>query len=81
MEHAALSRFVGERFLLRENANPGPDEPLFSNGVIDSFGVMELVLKVEELYGVRLDIPTLVDNQVDSFSQLTAVINDLLDPS
>ena len=32
-----------------------PDTPLFSTGIVDSFGVLELIAFLEETFGVDID--------------------------
>jgi len=71
-----LREFIAERFLYDPEAEISVESVLFSTQVIDSFGVMELLLKIEDIYGVRLDIPVLVDAQVDTFGELVELIGD-----
>jgi acyl carrier protein len=33
----------------------GDDDPLFSSGVIDSFGVLELIAFLEDTFGISID--------------------------
>jgi acyl carrier protein len=70
-----LWSFVAERFLLDPAAAYAPATALFSTRIIDSFGVMELILKIEDLYGVRLDIPALVDHKIDTFADLVTLVD------
>jgi acyl carrier protein len=47
--------FVRTRLLRPGSTEPGDEEPLFSNGRIDSFGVLELIAFLEERYGIVID--------------------------
>ena len=50
-----IREFVRTRLLRPGSPAPGEDEPLFSNGRIDSFGVLELIVFLEEQYGIVID--------------------------
>ena len=51
----AIGDFVRARLLRPGAPVPGEDDPLFSNGRIDSFGVLELIAFLEERYGIVID--------------------------
>lgn len=51
------------------------DAPLFSSGVIDSFGVLELIAFLEDSFGVTIDTSR---HDLTEFDSLTKVV-DLLD--
>ena len=51
----ALRQFVRENFLyMRPDSEFGDDQPLLATGVIDSLGVMELVVFIEEHWHVEV---------------------------
>ena len=55
MEDAIL-RFVRDQFKAAiGTAAIGPATPLFSRGIIDSFGVLELIAFLEDTFGVEID--------------------------
>jgi len=55
-EQQTITEFVVKRF---RSAIPGgriaPDDPLISSGVIDSFGVLEVIAFLEDAFGVTID--------------------------
>jgi DNA-binding PadR family transcriptional regulator len=52
---AAICAFVHERFRLAVGSRPlSAESPLFSSGVIDSFGLLELIAFLEDAYGVTI---------------------------
>ena len=51
----AIVDFIRTRLLRPGAPVPGEDDPLFSNGRIDSFGVLELIAFLEERYGIVID--------------------------
>jgi acyl carrier protein len=55
IETTPIGDFVRMRLLRPGSPVPGEDDPLFSNGRIDSFGVLELIAFLEEQYGIVID--------------------------
>ena len=51
-----ITEFLVRRFRssIREG-RLGPDDPLISTGVIDSFGVLEVLAFLEDTFGVSID--------------------------
>jgi acyl carrier protein len=55
MEDAIL-RFVRDHFKASIGVRTiGPATPLFTTGIIDSFGVLELIAFLEDTFGVEID--------------------------
>jgi acyl carrier protein len=53
---AAICEFVRERFRIAVGTRGlSAESPLFSTGVIDSFGLLELIAFLEDEYGVTID--------------------------
>jgi acyl carrier protein len=53
---AAICDFVQERFRIAVGSQwLNAESPLFSSGVIDSFGLLELIAFLEDAYGVTID--------------------------
>ena len=73
-----LADFIKERYFFGKIDTLDREAPLFSNGVIDSLSALELILKIEELFQTEFHIQHLIDDQVDTFSQLQATINRVL---
>jgi len=72
-----LQKFVSERFFFSENIVIEKDTLLFSTKVIDSLNVMELLLKIEELFGVMIEIPDLVDSNADCVHDIVVLAKKL----
>ena len=64
-----LERFVVERYFYNKKTDIRND-PLFSTGVIDSLTVLELILKIEELFEIEFPIQHLIEDRVDTFEQI-----------
>jgi acyl carrier protein len=51
--HAEIAAFIQQRF--RTANRLGYDAPLFSTGIVDSFGVLELIAFLEEAFTVDIN--------------------------
>lgn len=70
-----LRQFLAENFILDDGgAGLGADESLTDSGVLDSMGVLELIMFIEENFGITVpDEDTLPEN-LDSVSRLVAYV-------
>jgi acyl carrier protein len=65
------------RRLLRPGAPlPGDEAPLFSNGLIDSFGVLELITFLEERYGINIDTTRHEILEFDTVLKIARVVTE-----
>ena len=69
-----LSTFIATTILKQPQRIIGNDESLISNGLIDSFSLMDLALFVEDTFGVRIEDTELNADTFDNLSQLTSLI-------
>jgi acyl carrier protein len=70
----ALGEYIATKILKQPKRMIRADEPLISNGLIDSFSLVDLGLFVEERFGVRIDDSELNAETFDSLGQLAAII-------
>lgn len=70
-----VRHFLADNFILDDGgAGLGADESLTQAGVLDSMGVLELIMFVEERFGVTIpDEDTLPEN-LDSVSRIVAYV-------
>lgn len=70
-----LRQFLADNFILDDGgAGLGADESLTESGVLDSMGVLELIMFIEERFGVTVpDEDTLPEN-LDSVSRLVSYV-------
>lgn len=61
--------FGDETFDLRD------DLPLLEEGIVDSTGVVELVVFVEDKFGIAVDSDELVPSNFDSIADLAALVD------
>jgi acyl carrier protein len=51
-----IRAFVETKFRPRASGQPFDDDtPLFSSGIVDSFGVLELIAFLEDAFGIDID--------------------------
>ena len=77
MEDAIL-RFVRDHFKASIGARTiGPATPLFSTGIIDSFGVLELIAFLDDTFGVDIDPAQRELLEFDTAEKIAALIATL----
>ena len=69
-----LSTFIATTILKQPKRAIDDAEPLISNGLIDSFSLMDLALFVEDTFGVRIEDTELNADTFDNLNQLTTLI-------
>jgi acyl carrier protein len=66
---------IVENFLFDEGELPlSADDSLVEHGVIDSTGVLELVMMIEDVFGIKVADEDVVPENLDSINRLTAYI-------
>lgn len=72
---AQIREFLQLNFLYDGDVSQiGDDESLLERGIVDSTGVLELVLFAEETYGITVDSADLLPENFDSISSLAAYV-------
>jgi len=72
---AQIKDYIATNLLFSSNGFGYADEASFlEEGIVDSQGVMELVLFVEETFKVNVDDTEIIPDNFDSVSQLSAYI-------
>ena len=70
-----IRKYIAENILFSGNGYPYPDNTSFLNeGIIDSMNVLELVMFVEEKFGVTVADQDIVPDNFDSVTQLADFI-------
>jgi acyl carrier protein len=69
-----LKAFVAERYFDDRTRAIEDSQPLISSGVIDSFGIVDLSLFVEEAFGARIDASDLGRGRADTLSDIAALV-------
>ena len=69
-----LKQFVIENFLFGQQTDLRDDESFLESGIIDSTGVLELIMFLEEGFGIKVQDSELVPENLDSLLQGSANI-------
>jgi acyl carrier protein len=70
-----ICRYLAENFLFSDNGYKLADEASFlEEGIVDSTGILELVMFVEETFGITVQDEEIVPQNFDSVSQLAAYV-------
>ena len=69
-----IRRFLAERFLFDPDASIDVRSSLLGEGILDSTGAMDLVLFVEEEFGVGFADEELIPANLDSIERVVAFI-------
>lgn len=71
-----IKEYIAKNLLFSGDGFSYPDDASFlEEGIVDSQGVMELVLFVEETFNVSVDDSEIVPDNFDSVSQLSSYIH------
>ena len=71
-----IRQFIFENFIFEDDSEAllANDDSFLEKGVIDSTGVLELVMWMEDTFGVHTDDIELVPENLDSVNRLAAFI-------
>ena len=70
-----VRQYIADNFLFSEDGYQLPDDVSFlEEGIVDSTGVLELVMFVEETFNVTVEDEEIVPENFDSVSRLAAYI-------
>ena len=73
-----ISTYIATQILKQPKRVLSPKEPLISNGLVDSFSLVDLSLFIEKTYNVYIDNPELNRETFDSLDQLVNLIRSRL---
>jgi len=72
----SIRKYIAENILFSNNGYPHSDETSFlENGVVDSMNVLELVMFVEEKFGVKVKDAEIIPENFDSIDCLASFVN------
>ena len=70
----SLSTYIATQILKQPKRVIRPDEPLISNGLVDSFNLVDLSLFIEKTFKVYIDNTELNRETFDTLDQLSSLI-------
>jgi len=68
----AIVTFIGDRYLTPLSPALENETPLFSEGMIDSFGVLELIAFLEDRFHIQIDTS---QHEIREFDSLTKIMD------
>lgn len=69
-----LQRFIEQRFPLAGTRELTDDTPLLDSGIVDSLGVLDLVVFIEENFGIVAEDHELVPENFGTIATLTRFV-------
>ena len=76
-----LKEFIEKTFLFGQEITFSDDDSFLEMGIVDSTGVLELVMYLEEHFNITVDDDELVPENLDSINSLVAFVNRKLSPT
>lgn len=72
---AMVRNYILENFLFTDHSDDLTDETSFlEEGIVDSTGVLELVMFVEETFGIRVEDEEIIPDNFDSVEKLSRYV-------
>lgn len=70
-----IHRFILDNYLFTDDPGQlGLDDSLLGRGIVDSTGILEVILFIEEQYGVKVADNDMIPENLDSVNRITAFI-------
>ncbi len=69
-----VEHFIMEQFVFDQDQGIDKDESLLESGTVDSTGMLEVVLFLEENFGIKVKDDEMVPDNLDSVNQITNYI-------
>ncbi|WP_322507818.1 acyl carrier protein [Anaerolinea sp.] len=70
-----IRTYIAQNILFSSNGFPYPDDASFlENGIVDSMNVLEIVMFVEEKFGIKVEDAEIIPENFDSVTQLASYI-------
>jgi acyl carrier protein len=76
-----VRQFVVEKFLFGDRDGFQEETSFLEEGIIDSTGILELVMFLEETYGIKIEDEELVPENMDSLQSIARFLDDKLNAS
>ena len=75
MPAADIKKFIAKNFLFSDDTSVGrDDQSLMSSGTLDSTGILELIMFVEEKFAVKIPDEDMLPENFDSVKAIAAYI-------
>jgi acyl carrier protein len=67
---AKIRAYIGENFLFGEADQLGVDDSFLDKGIIDSTGILEIVMFLEEQFGIKVADSEMLPENLDSIGNI-----------
>jgi len=74
-----VSTYIATQILKQPKRTLKPDEPLLSNGLVDSFSLVDLSLFIEKQFNVLIDDTELNPQTFDTITQLVDLVQSRME--
>ena len=72
-----IRKYIANNILFTDNGYPYPDDASFLNeGIVDSMNVLELVMFVEQNFGMKVDDQDIIPDNFDSVTKLATFVEN-----
>ena len=75
---STIRNYIARHLLHDSNADLGSDRRLLEDGIVDSFGLQQLLTFLEQEFGVVVDDEHLHPGHFDSVDAITLLVSDLM---
>jgi acyl carrier protein len=69
-----VRRFIIDNFLFGRGEGLSDEQSFLDSGIIDSTGILELVMFLEETYGLQVNDEELIPDNLDSVNKISAFL-------
>jgi len=73
-----ITNFLRDEKFMNPGDAIGDSDSLLERGIIDSLGVLKLVVFLEETYGIKIDEDDLMPENFDSLSAISSYVSSKL---
>ncbi len=74
-----IYNFIIENYLFNDtDVELKDDDSLLAKGMVDSTGILELVLYLEETFNIKVKDEDMIPDNLDSINQIVRYVNDSL---
>lgn len=71
----AVKEFVVANFLFGNAADLQDDASFLDSGIVDSTGILELIMFLESNYGIKIESEEMLPENLDSVNKVVAFLN------
>lgn len=70
-----LREYIGENFLFGDASQLGLNDSFLDKGIIDSTGILEIIMFLEEEFGVKVEDKEMLPENLDSIANIVRFVD------